>query len=107
MNESAAGGWFSTAWGGMYLDFGLFGALVAVAICGWLAAMVYRAALSTADDGARMLMCYVIAGIIASPILSIFTISISLPILVSMIITLALLRVSWRFPAPLAQPHSA
>ena len=100
-------GWFSTAWGGMYLDFGLFGALVAVAICGWLAAMVYRAGLSTADDGARMLMCYVIAGIIASPILSIFTISISLPILVSMIITSALLRVSWRVPAPLAQPHSA
>jgi len=79
-------GWFSTAWGGMYLDFGAGGALVAALICGWLAGIVYRRALVDGNDGSRLLMCYVVAGIIATPVLSIFTISISLPILVSLVV---------------------
>ena len=100
-------GWFSTAWGGMYLDFGLIGALIAVTLCGWLSSRTYHAALAGPNDGARLLMCYVFAGIVASPILSIFTISISLPILASLIITAALLGVAWRSPVALAQPRSA
>jgi oligosaccharide repeat unit polymerase len=88
-------GWFSTAWGGMYLDFGLVGALICAALCGWFAGATYRRALSGSDDGARLLMCYAFAGILASPILSIFTISISLPILASLLLTSWMLRFSW------------
>lgn len=80
-------GWFSTAWGGMYLDFGVFGALVGVLLCGWLSGLVYRRALVWGDDAAKLLMCYVVAGIIATPVLSIFTISISLPILGALLLT--------------------
>jgi hypothetical protein len=80
-------GWFSTAWGGMYLDFGVFGALVGITLCGWLAGLVYRRALVGSGDAAKLLMCYVVAGIIATPVLSIFTISISLPILGALLIT--------------------
>jgi len=94
-------GWFSTAWGGMYLDFGAGGALVAVLICGWLAGIVYRRALVDGDDGARLLMCYVVAGIIATPVLSIFTISISLPILVSLLVASFVIS---RAPGPVATP---
>jgi len=94
-------GWFSTAWGGMYLDFGAGGALVAVLICGWLAGIVYRRALIDGDDGARLLMCYVVAGIIATPVLSIFTISISLPILVSLLVASFVIS---RAPGPVATP---
>jgi hypothetical protein len=88
-------GWFSTAWGGMYLDFGIVGAILGVLICGWLAGHAYRRAMTASDDGARLLMCYASAGILASPILSIFTISISLPILVALATTAWLLHFSW------------
>jgi hypothetical protein len=84
-------GWFSTAWGGMYLDFGVWGALVGALFCGWLARRVYDRALVTGDDAGQLLLCYVVAGIIATPILSIFTISISLLILISLIVTAFLL----------------
>jgi oligosaccharide repeat unit polymerase len=100
-------GWFSTAWGGMYLDFGLVGALIAVLICGWLAGHVYRSALSARTDGGRLLMCYVLAGIIATPILSIFTISISLPILVSLVITAYALRPARLWPLRASIPSGA
>ena len=85
-------GWFSTAWGGMYLDFGAIGALVGVLFCGWLAGRVFRGALVNRTDGSRLLMCYVVAGILATPVLSIFTISISLPILAALLITAYFLR---------------
>jgi oligosaccharide repeat unit polymerase len=85
-------GWYSTAWGGMYLDFGVIGALVGILVCGWLAGRVYRRALINGDPGARLLMCYVVAGVIATPLLSIFTISISLLILMSLLVTAWILR---------------
>jgi hypothetical protein len=85
-------GWYSTAWGGMYLDFGVIGALVGILVCGWLAGRVYRRALINWDPGARLLMCYVVAGVIATPLLSIFTISISLLILMSLLVTAWILR---------------
>ena len=85
-------GWYSTAWGGMYLDFGVAGAIAGIFACGWLAGRVYRRAMRSGDHGAQLLMCYVIAGIIATPLLSIFTISISLLILMSLIITTWFMR---------------
>ena len=80
-------GYWPTAWGGMYLDFGVVGALIATFVCGWLAGVVYSRALRGNDDRARLLMCYVVAGIIATPLLPIFAISISLPILLSLVVT--------------------
>ncbi|HEV8537168.1 MAG TPA: hypothetical protein VGR87_15800 [Candidatus Limnocylindria bacterium] len=100
-------GWFSTAWGGMYLDFGLLGALVGALLSGWLAGRVYRRALVDHTDGARLLMCYAVAGIIATPILSIFTISISLPILFSLLITSLFMRSARTSPATANQPTGA
>jgi hypothetical protein len=102
-------GWFSSAWGGMYLDFGVVGALLGVLLCGWLSGRVYRSALVDGTPGGRLLMCYVVAGILATPILSIFTISISLPILVSLAITAALLDPPrfWRVRLKLARGATA
>jgi len=80
-------GWFSTAWGGMYLDFGWAGAVVGALMCGWLTGQVYRRALTLRGDGAQLLMCYAVAGILATPILSIFTISVSLLVLFSLVVT--------------------
>jgi hypothetical protein len=103
-------GWFSSAWGGMYLDFGVVGALPGVLLCGWLSGRVYRSALVDGTPGGRLLMCYGVAGIIATPILSIFTISISLPILASLAITAALLdpprfwRLRLKLPSGAAAP---
>jgi hypothetical protein len=100
-------GWFSSAWGGMYLDFGVVGGLFGVLISGWLAGRVYRSALVDGTQGGRLLMCYVVAGIAATPILSIFTISISLPILVSLAITAALLDPPRFWPERLRLPSGA
>jgi hypothetical protein len=92
-------GYWPTAWGGMYLDFGIGGALVAVLLCGWVAGRIYSRALLDGDDRARVLMCYVVAGILATPLLPIFAISISLLILMSLVVTGAFLH-----PAPRALP---
>jgi hypothetical protein len=85
-------GWFSTAWAGMYLDFGLYGSLFAVLACGFASGRVYRKALIEGSLSSELLMCYVVAGIVATPLLSIFTISIGLPIFISLAITAFFLR---------------
>ncbi len=89
-------GWFSTAWGCMYLDFGFWGALVATFICGAICGRVYRAGLRTGDVASELVMCYVVAGILVSPTISVFTISISLPILGSLLVAVAMLKMRLR-----------
>jgi oligosaccharide repeat unit polymerase len=78
-------GWFSTAWGGMYLDFGYVGGLVATFVCGYVSASVFRDAVRRHRLAAELIACYVAGGILISPILSPFTVSISLPILTSIL----------------------
>jgi oligosaccharide repeat unit polymerase len=91
-------GWFSSAWGGMYMDFGALGAPVFAFLCGWLSGGTYREALRTQRLSAQLFFCYVVGGILVSPIFSMFTISISLPVLVSIVISAVLLRMvpRWR-----------
>lgn len=91
-------GWFSTAWGSMYLDFGWWGALLATFVCGAVSARVYRAALRTRDVAQELVMCYVVAAILVSPTISVFTISISLPVLGSLLVAVAMLKVRLRQP---------
>jgi hypothetical protein len=85
-------GWFSTAWAGMYLDFGVLGSLLVVLACGYGAGRIYRKALIEGSLAAELMMCYVVAGIVATPLLSIFTISIGLPIFITLGITAFFLR---------------
>jgi hypothetical protein len=85
-------GYWPTAWGGMYFDFGVVGALIGALVCGWVAGRIYFRAIGHRDEGAQLLMCYVVAGIIATPFLPIFVISISLLILLSLLITTGVLR---------------
>jgi hypothetical protein len=85
-------GWFATAWGAMYLDFGWTGAFCWSFLCGWMSAAIYKRALEEHSLGAELLMCYVIAGILISPNLSVFTVSISLPILASLSLAAVLVR---------------
>lgn len=96
-------GWFSTAWGGMYMDFGTAGAMAATFFCGWLSGCVYGRGRRTGDVRWQLFMCFVVAGILVSPALSVFTISISLPILGSMAITAAAL--TW--PAARVPPRGS
>jgi hypothetical protein len=93
-------GWFSSAWGGMYLDFGILGAPVFAFLCGWLSGGTYRSALRTRRLSTQLFLCYVVAGILVSPIFSMFTISISLPILASITLCALLLRVAPRGRRP-------
>jgi hypothetical protein len=79
-------GFFSMAWGGMFLDFGIAGALLAIFICGAAAQYFFDRAVINRDPPAQLISSYVLAGIIATPILSMFTISISLPILFSIVV---------------------
>jgi hypothetical protein len=85
-------GSFPTAWAGMYLDFGWFGAVIAIFLCGWISGRVYRRALKRQDVGAQLIMCYVIGGILLSPLISPFSASISLPTLASILICAGLLN---------------
>jgi hypothetical protein len=96
--EANTYGYFPSAFGCMYLDFGLFGALVGILICGLLAGKIFRWALLTGELKSQLFMCYVIAGIVASPILSVFTISIALPILFALVVIASCL------PSGAAQP---
>jgi hypothetical protein len=84
--EANTYGYFPTAFGCMYLDFGLIGALVGTLICGLLAGKIFRWSLLTGELKSQLFMCFVIAGIIASPLLSVFTISIALPILFALVV---------------------
>jgi hypothetical protein len=101
LREADLYGWFSGAWGGMYLDFGVVGGLLATGICGWVAGRVYDRALRRRDVRYELLMCYVVAGIMVSPVLSLFTISISLPVLAAILVSMAAL------PAAHAQRREA
>jgi oligosaccharide repeat unit polymerase len=90
--HSGTYGWFSTAWGAMYLDFGWTGALCWSFLCGWMSAAIYKRALEEHSLAAELLMCYVVAGILISPNLSVFTVSISLPILAALSLAAFLVR---------------
>jgi oligosaccharide repeat unit polymerase len=90
-------GWFSSAWGGMYLDFGAIGAPVFAFLCGWLSGGTYREALRTQRLSSQLFFCYVVGGILVSPVFSMFTISISLPVLVSIALCAILLRTAPRW----------
>ena len=79
-------GWFSTAWGAMFLDFGLVGGVVATFLCGLLVRGVYRRALRDDDLAGKLLLAFVIAGIAVAPIVSIFTVSSALPTLLALLI---------------------
>src|SRR5262249_49283823 len=74
-------GWFSTAWGGMFLDFGFYGALPVTLLCGFWSERIFRNAVRRHRLAAELIACYVAASILISPNLSPFTVSISLPIL--------------------------
>jgi hypothetical protein len=80
-------GLFSTAWGAMFFDFGRGGALFFAFICGLFARHVYRRALRDGNLAAKLLLAYVIAGIIAIPVVSEFTISNALPTLLAIFVT--------------------
>ena len=85
-------GWFSSAWGSMYLDFGWTGALLMVALCGWVSEQLVRRVRRRGSVGAQLGLCYVYCGILASPVLSIFTISVSALFLAAILAAVYLVR---------------
>jgi oligosaccharide repeat unit polymerase len=85
-------GWFSSAWGSMYLDFGVAGALFMIAVCGWISEQAFERVRRRGSLGAQLALCYAFCGIIASPVLSIFTISVSTLFLVAIIGAIYLVR---------------
>jgi hypothetical protein len=86
MQDNGTLGVFTSAWAGMYLDFGRLGAFAAIFVCGWISKRVYRRAIIMQDPGAKLIMCYVTGGIILTPIISPFNPSISLTILGSILV---------------------
>jgi oligosaccharide repeat unit polymerase len=97
--EADVYGWFNTALGATYLDFGRLGSLLFLLLCGWASGRVYRHAIRDGDLAAQLLLCYVIAGIIISPVMSPFTVSISLQVFSALIISVVLLRRAQRAQA--------
>jgi oligosaccharide repeat unit polymerase len=85
-------GWFSSAWGSMYLDFGVAGALFMIAVCGWISEQVFQRVRRRGSLSAQLGLCYTYCGILASPVLSIFTISVSTLFLAAIIGAMYLVR---------------
>jgi oligosaccharide repeat unit polymerase len=93
MDAAGVYGVFSTMWGGMYVDFGTAGALVAIFVCGWLAGLAHKRAVQTDSLSAQLIECYVLAGIVTSPVISVFLPYITLPALASILVGAS--AVSW------------
>lgn len=87
-------GMFLTAWGGVYLDFDWPFGLVVAFVYGWLSGQAYRRAIVNQDLGGMLILCYVIGGILFSPITSPFGVSNSLPTLASILLCAWMLRSS-------------
>jgi oligosaccharide repeat unit polymerase len=85
-------GLFSTAFGAMYLDFGIVGALAVLFLLGWLCQRIYREALTGQDVRKELLLSFVIPGIMMSPVHSIFAITVSMPILFAILVSNLFLR---------------
>jgi len=85
-------GTFLTAWGGVYVDFDWPCGLIVAFAYGWLSGRAYRRATVSQDLGAKLILCYVIAAILFSPITSPFGVSNSLPTLASILLCAWVLR---------------
>lgn len=59
-------GFFTGAWGALYIDFGLIGAVVYTTLWGWLSGRVHRSAKRGIDHGAVELYVYALYGVLVS-----------------------------------------
>jgi oligosaccharide repeat unit polymerase len=63
-------GLFPSAWGMMYLDFGLLGLLVESFILGWTSQLIYYNAINKQSVGAKLMFCFTFASILFSPMIA-------------------------------------
>jgi hypothetical protein len=92
LSDANVGGLFSTALGSVYLDFGFYGSFVFLFLFGWLSQRVFQIAIFKADVGYGMLMSYVVGWIMVSPVISMFSMSISVYLLVAILIVSRCIR---------------
>lgn len=59
-------GFFTGAWGALYIDFGLIGAVLATALWGWLSGRAHRSAKRGVDHGQVELYVYALYGVLVS-----------------------------------------
>ncbi len=79
-------GLFSSAWGMLFVDYGLIGSLIEVFILGWLSGMVYYKAQYRQSLLAKLLFCFVVMSILFSPLSAPFGIGNAALVFVSMIL---------------------
>ncbi len=84
-------GWFVSAWGALYLDFGLGGAVVAVLAWGFFAGRAYGSYAANNDEVSALLLTFWLASIMISPLSSPIGMSNSFQILVTIIVTIPFL----------------
>jgi oligosaccharide repeat unit polymerase len=85
-------GWFVTAWGALYLDFGLWGAVAAVVLWGGLTGHAYRGFARNRDDGSALLLTFWLSSIMVSPWNSPIGMANSVLILAALVVALPFLN---------------
>jgi hypothetical protein len=71
-------GVFTTAPGGMYLDFGWAGSMAAILACGLATGWFYVSGVKRRELGFQLLLAFALVGILLSPVFSLFGSHISL-----------------------------
>lgn len=84
-------GLFTSAWGMIFVDYGLAGSLVEVFILGWLSGMIYYKAQYYQSLVSKLLFCFVVMSILFSPLSAPFGIGNSALVFLSMILASMLL----------------
>jgi hypothetical protein len=85
-------GYFVTTWGALYLDFGLWGAIIAIIIWGAMSGYAYRNYLRTKDPAASIMLIFWLGSIMMTPVNSPIGMANSLFILVSFIAAAFVMR---------------
>lgn len=85
-------GWFVSAWGALFLDFGLWGAIGSIAVWGLLAGRAYHSYAQHRDIRSGLLLTFWASSIIVSPLNSPIGMANSVLILGALLVALPLLR---------------